>query len=174
MKIGTKSLLFGNHQFLVHPIFVALSWWFLFGFPRDIRLWIAFLVHDWGYWGKLTMDGADGDNHPELGARIMARLFGKSWGDFAGGHSRSYASKNQIPISPLCIADKFAMFLTPAWCIFPWGMWTGEIQEYLANSRAGHKYSSQAPFVDDPVKWWGRVQANGYRIAKEYCDTRSN
>lgn len=34
MRIGTKSVLFGAHQFLIHPLFVAVAWWRLHGFRR--------------------------------------------------------------------------------------------------------------------------------------------
>jgi hypothetical protein len=75
MKIGTKSILFGAHQFLLHPVFVAWAWIKLYGFPWDPRVWIAFFVHDLGYWGKPNMDGVEGETHVELGARIMHFLF---------------------------------------------------------------------------------------------------
>lgn len=26
MRVGTKSILFGAHQFLLHPLFVAWAW----------------------------------------------------------------------------------------------------------------------------------------------------
>lgn len=71
MKIGTKSVLFGAHCFLLHPFFVAIAWTKLYGFPFDPRLWIAFFVHDLGYWGKPNMDGPEGEAHVELGAKIM-------------------------------------------------------------------------------------------------------
>ena len=67
MKVGTKSVLFGAHQFLIHPPFVALAWWKLYGFPFDPRLWVAFYVHDIGYLGKPNMDGSEGESHVELG-----------------------------------------------------------------------------------------------------------
>ncbi len=82
MKIGTKSVLFGAHQFLIHPWFVAAAWWKLYGFPFDPRLWVAFFVHDLGYLGKPNMDGEEGERHIELGARIMAlfdRQYTLSW-----------------------------------------------------------------------------------------------
>jgi len=75
MKIGTKSILYGAHQFLLHPVFVAWAWIKLYGFPWDPRIWIAFFVHDLGYWGKPNMDGVEGETHVELGARIMHFLF---------------------------------------------------------------------------------------------------
>ncbi len=31
MRMGTNSILFGAHQFLIHPWFVAWSWWQLYG-----------------------------------------------------------------------------------------------------------------------------------------------
>ncbi|MFA5355267.1 MAG: hypothetical protein WC302_00815 [Candidatus Paceibacterota bacterium] len=78
MKIGTKSLLFGAHQFFIHPLLVALAWWKLYGFPWDPRLWFAFFLHDIGYWGKADMDGKEGSEHMILGAKIMSRLFDHS------------------------------------------------------------------------------------------------
>lgn len=78
MKIGTKSILFGVHQFILHPIFVSIAWWKLYGFPFDLRLWVAFFVHDLGYWGKPNMDGKEGEKHVELGARIMGWLFDRN------------------------------------------------------------------------------------------------
>lgn len=34
MRIGTKSVLFGVHQFLLHPLLLALGWWMAYGFRR--------------------------------------------------------------------------------------------------------------------------------------------
>ncbi len=31
VKVGTRSLLFGAHQFAIHPWFVAAAWWRLYG-----------------------------------------------------------------------------------------------------------------------------------------------
>jgi len=60
MKLGTRSVLFGAHQFFVHPFFVFIAWWKLFGFPYDPRLWLAFILHDMGYVGLPNMDGKEG------------------------------------------------------------------------------------------------------------------
>lgn len=89
MKIGTKSVLFGAHCFFLHPFFVAYAWWKLYGFRsvesvrdtgqyslKDPWLWVAFLVHDLGYWGKPNMDGQEGEQHPWFGARFMYGLQG--------------------------------------------------------------------------------------------------
>jgi hypothetical protein len=75
MKLGTKSLLFGAHAFWLHPWFVAWAWWKLYGFPWDPRLWVAFIIHDWGYWGLDKMDDSKGEYHPLWAARVMHRLF---------------------------------------------------------------------------------------------------
>jgi len=75
VSIGTRSLLFGVHQFAIHPIIVFIAWWKLYGFPFDPRLWVCFVVHDWGYWGKQDMDGPVGEAHPTVGARIAGFLF---------------------------------------------------------------------------------------------------
>jgi len=78
MKVGTKSVLFGAHCFLWHPLFVAIAWIKLYGWPWDPRIWIAFFVHDLGYWGKPNMDGPEGELHVEFGARVMHWLFDRS------------------------------------------------------------------------------------------------
>ena len=102
MKIGTKSLLFGAHQFVLHPLFLALAWWKLYGFP------------------------------PEPGGRIMARLFGQEWGDFTRLHSRYYAKREGREPSPLCAADKLVLLVTPRWIYLPSVVATGEAAEYRA------------------------------------------
>ena len=61
---GTRNLLFGEHQIIIHSLFVARAWWRLFGFPKDLRLWACFFLHDIGYWGKDDIDGEDGRTHP--------------------------------------------------------------------------------------------------------------
>lgn len=160
MRVGTKSVLFGAHCFFIHPWFVALAWWKLYGFPWDPRLWVAFFIHDLGYWGKPEMDGKEGERHPEWGAMMMFRLFDRTpqprpgeaftmapgasflywkgqgvvlgqWGNFALYHSRFYAKKFGARPSHLCIADKLAIALTPWWLYLPMVIATGEIREYV-------------------------------------------
>ena len=135
MKIGTKSVLFGAHQFMLHPWFVAAAWWRLYGFPFDPRLWLAFFVHDLGYIGKPNMDGVEGEQHPKLGGRVMSALFGEQWGVFTMTHSRYYAKTLGLQPSRLCVADKLAIALTPAWLYLPMVRATGEIREYMAHAK---------------------------------------
>jgi len=134
MKIGTRSILFGAHQFLLHPVLLAVAWRKLYGFPLDPRLWVAFFVHDLGYFGCSNMDGPEGEKHVEFGARLMRSLFGNSWGEFCGGHSRYYALARGLAISRLCVADKLAFVLTPDWLYLTMTKATGEIFEYIKRS----------------------------------------
>lgn len=130
MRIGTRSLLFGFHQPLIHTWFVAAAWTQLYGFPWDFRLWCAFVVHDLGYWGKPNMDGPEGETHPEFGAKAMS-IFGPGWRDFTLLHSRFYAERVGRPVSRLCMADKLAICLTPRWLWKLLISLSGERQEYL-------------------------------------------
>jgi len=159
MKIGTKSVLFGAHQFMIHPWFVALAWWKLYGFPWDPRLWVAFFVHDIGYLGCPNMDGPEGEWHVAMGAQIMGALFDNdhlmtpwyckpctwifnlilgpckyrsTWYCFSFYHSRFIAKKYGLPVSKLCIADKLSFCYTPRWIYLPMVNWSGEIHEYMS------------------------------------------
>lgn len=145
MKTGTKSVLFGVHCFFIHPWFVALGWWKLYGFPFDPRLWVAFFVHDLGYIGKRAMDDPEGERHPELGAWIMLRLFGAEWHDLCLYHSRFYAKMYQRPPSRLCFADKLVPSLEPWWLYLPRAWASGELWEYLsrAGGKDGKKYAGE-------------------------------
>lgn len=162
MRIGTKSVLYGAHCFLIHPWFVMFAWWKIYGFPTDIRLWIAFFVHDLGYLGKPNMDGPEGETHVKLGADIMHLFDGwyrcfniwddgtsgykwfrkTKWRDFSLYHSRFYAKKDGAQLSALCVADKLAICLEPAWLYLPRVRWTGEIHEYM-NMAVRRKYDGE-------------------------------
>jgi hypothetical protein len=157
MKVGTKSLLFGAHQFLLHPLFLALAWLRLYGVP-PLRDWLpltcSFIVHDWGYWGLISMDDERGQRHPELGGRIMARLFGQEWGDFTRLHSRYYAKLEKREPSPLCAADKLVLLVTPRWIYLPAVKATGEIEEYLKLYADFHGYEPAS--IDE---WYDGLRA---------------
>lgn len=187
MKIGTRSLLFGYHTFWLHPWFVALGWWKAYGFPLDPRLWVAFFVHDLGYWGKPNMDGPEGDTHPELGGRIMFSLFdwGKEytwyepkfhsteglgyWYWFTKYHSRHLAKKDGVQYSPLCVADKLALTLYPRWLFWLLVSLTGEAEEYKT-----HPVSPGAPFPKTTMEWVAGVQSSMKRWAAEYRDLKED
>lgn len=152
MKIGTRSVLFGAHCLFIHPWFVALAWWKLYGFPSDPRLWVAFFVHDLGYWGKPNMDGEEGEAHVYWGATFMSRWFDctpwsrglavwlerqfgeppgcRSWWAFCVYHSRFIAKQYNRPHSQLCVADKLAVCIEPWWFYLPRVWLSGELAEY--------------------------------------------
>lgn len=140
MKVGTKSILFGSHQFVLHPLLIAIAWWKLYGAPCDPRLWVAFVVHDLGYWGKPNMDGPEGSTHVLLGGRIMKRFFGEYWEWFTVCHSRYWAYSKMRPFSRLAIADKHAIVITPAWLFMPLARASGELYEYMCLGQQGGKY----------------------------------
>ena len=86
MKVGTKSVIGGAHCFLLHPFFVAWGWARLFGFPRDVRLWFAFLSTTSDTLSAADMDGPSGEERPTwsaasglalrtgMGGRMLATL----------------------------------------------------------------------------------------------------
>lgn len=184
MKIGTKSILFGAHAFYLHWLFVAVAWWKLYGFPWDPRLWVAFFVHDLGYFGKPNMDGAEGERHVEWGARIMWKLFDwpgrkQFWHDFCLYHSRFYAKRDGKSFSRLCVADKLSIVLTPAWIYIPMTRLSGEIHEYMkladARTKAGEpKYASMNIYSDDVKQWYANIQEYLQRWVEEHKDGRED
>lgn len=149
MKMGTRSLLFGAHQFLLHPLCVAYCWWRLYGFPWDPRLWVAFLVHDWGYFGCSDMDGEEGQWHPITGSVIMYSLFGEEWGNFALLHSRTVAKMLKSEPSRLCNADKMASVVLPASLYVFMVRFTGEVREY----RSASKHIEETGHTDQTTTW---------------------
>lgn len=184
MKIGTKSVIFGAHCFALHPWFVALAWWKLFGFPWDPRLWVAFFVHDLGYFGKPNMDGPEGETHVELGAKIMSFLFDWNdfhnwrilpdgtaigpWGQFSLFHSRYYAKLNGKSVSKLCFADKLSFCLTPAWLYLPMVNWTGEIHEYLDRAKTADSDHWKAVTSGDQKLWHSQLVSYMKRWVNEH------
>jgi hypothetical protein len=185
MTVGTKSVLYGAHCFFLHPWFVAAAWWKLYGFPWDPRPWVAFFVHDLGYFGKPNMDGPEGERHVEWGARVMTRLFDRlrndgrpingepqdlsqwlvlesglwlgPWGRFSLFHSRFYVKKfpGARP-SRLCVADKLSICITPRWLYLPMVNWTGEIREYMKLAGAG-KYETMNIPTSSQIEWFDSV-----------------
>lgn len=156
MKVGTRSLLFGVHQFLWHPITVARAWRKRYGKWPSFYEAAAIVVHDWGYWGSSNMDGEEGKRHPERGARAIYRFV--SWCEALRGrdsfraatvikatnyfrlvlcHSRSMAQIVNLSPSALCDPDKDSILFDPLWFYYLRGMLSGEIREYRINAIRG-------------------------------------
>lgn len=175
MNVGTKSLLFGAHQVFIHPWFIALGWWRLYGFPFDPRLWLCFIIHDWGYWGKPNMDGKEGETHVEWAAQFMRRYFGPDWGKVCLYHSRFYCERDAAAPSRLCYADKLAIVYEPWWLYLPRAWLSGEIHEYrkITREREG-KYSDMEVSGDGPFRqWYGKLCAYLKRwVYEQPCNDR--
>ena len=181
MRVGTKSVLFGAHCFFIHPFFVAAGWWRTRSFPWDVRLWAAFFVHDLGYLGCPNVEGPEGEEHVQLGARIMGLLFGRSWADFTLRHSRYWAKKHGVSVSEICYADKLAFVLTPGWLYLPMVRATGELAEYMAKSRdrqagcAAFNETERAQLESgDPVIWLRGLQGYTRRWVAEHRNGRAD
>lgn len=189
MRIGTKSLLFGAHAFWWHPIFVALAWYKLYGWHRvtyrtqfgptvitnlrDWRLWAAFIVHDWGYWGSPDMDGKHGERHPLRGGMIMDYLtnWHHGWYKFMIAHSRALAHKYRLPPSPLAAADKLSLALEPWQFYLLRTRLTGEIREYQSTPRHGEGYIGVEigdRAWEQDKQWWLNVRAH----LKQWAETQ--
>ena len=185
MKIGTKSLLFGVHCVVIHPLWVALAWYKLYGFPWDFRLWVAFIVHDWGYWGCSEMDGPNGgDMHPRLGAEIMHKLFDKmlhysdsqscyrlqsnEWYYFCMCHSRFLSKQLCRQPSKLCMADKLSLGLEPWWLYLPRAWASGELKEYMKSAEPEGKHGHMNLRLVSAKEWYKAVQEYLIKYVEEH------
>lgn len=153
VSTGTKSLLFGVHQFLWHPIMVLRAWILLYGLPNFQEM-VCIFVHDWGYAGKKSMDGEDGVLHPELGARIAGRLFGRKYEALVLGHSRTYCRLHGITVSKLSHADKLSIIYEPRWFYILRARASGELTEYRDESAK----SGFVPISDSHQEWLNKLK----------------
>jgi hypothetical protein len=158
MRLGTRSVLFGAHAFWLHPWVLAVAWWRLYGFPWHPLLWLSFFVHDLGYVGKVSMDDADGENHPYWGAFVLGAFGGIRWFEFVLYHSRYLAKQHGKQYSRLCVADKLAIAIVPTWIYLPMVKLTGEVWEYM---HAG-KHVVEAGQHDTPETWFAVTR--GYML----------
>ena len=159
MKLGTKSLLWGAHAFFLHPLQVGWGWRYLWGFPWDARLWIAFIFHDVGYIQRDQMDGKGSEEHVTLGAEIVRSICGPAYADECYRHSREWCRRRGQPVSRLCLADKMAFVLAPWWLYLPMTRLTGELDEYMSRSRedqgrSGYTEKERALIFDGGRRKW--------------------
>ena len=105
------------------------------------------------------MDGFEGEQHVVLGGRIMGWIFGPEWRDFTLCHSRHWAKRVGKRYSKLCLADKLAFVLTPAWLYLPMARMSGELWEYMrvaATRQPGERFSEPELILlhsSDPRVW---------------------
>lgn len=169
LKRGTKSILFGVHQFIWHPFTVWRAFRYLYGRNPGLSGAICIFAHDLGYWGKNTMDGPDGRTHPEGGARIARRLVywaarlrgkGKQHArqlatqafDYCLFHSTHYAQLKNREVSPLYLPDKVCVLFDPPWFYLLRARLSGELKEYVDNDNrkrlAGQKENTSREWLD--------------------------
>ena len=183
MRRGTKSLLFGCHQVLLHPWYVLRGWGHVYGWgwkngPWRWHLLLAMVIHDWGYWGCREMDGEDGMRHPERIANWVAgkpammvprfyllrhRLY-----KAVLLHSRWYAREVGEKPHRLCWADKAAAALMPSWLWAILAHLSGEGYEYMDLLRyeihgdgEQHTIRNLIGFHGRLRKWFGEQVLNG-------------
>lgn len=162
MQVGTKSVLFGVHQFLLHPIFVAVAWWIIYREVPRLHEWAAIITHDLGYWGAPDMDGPAGEAHPERMATRWRRFgeFGERVAIEILGHSRSHARKHNLPLSRLCRPDKLSTALYPRWLYLLLANLSGEIHEYMALCKGDGKYTDTPKVAKTQMQWLIETQAH--------------
>jgi hypothetical protein len=153
MTVGTKSVLFGVHHWLIHPILVLVAWRRLYGWP-SWQIVVCAFVHDLGYLGKPNMDGPEGERHPEMGARIAKAICGPKYADLVLLHSRHYARDCGLDPSALCWADKASHLYETWWSYLPRAMASGELHEYRRNADR----ASLVPRSYSHRQWWSVIQ----------------
>jgi hypothetical protein len=176
MKTGTKSVLIGAHQIIIHTITVFLAWCELYGFP-NWKEFICILLHDIGYVGLSNIDGWEGVRHPDYSAAFIAGLFGEQIQKTESGsepyiftgtysqlvlyHSRNAAARFNATPSKLCWADKLSVKYDPWWLYLPRVIISGEIEEFreLANQ------FGEIPLSKTNREWYRWAQARMIRKA---------
>jgi hypothetical protein len=129
LKVGTKSILFGVHQFIWHPITVLIAWRKLYGQP-NWKEFICIIIHDWGYWFCPNMDGPEGELHPIFAALLAHKWFGYQYHALCLYHSRHFARRFNAEPSKLCWADKLSILYDPEWFYLLRARVSGELKEY--------------------------------------------
>lgn len=169
MKVGTKSLLFGCHQFFLHPLIVGYCYLKLYGWTWNPLIWISIIIHDWGYWGRDNMDG----DEPETGGRwhpywAFYTLF--NWACYEAAYFCLYHSRYMVEnsnvfrlknykiiISRLGVADKLAIVYTPLWLYN-----ADELQEYTIEEM------KQSKTKEENFAWRVLSLRTGKEIAKAW------
>lgn len=138
MNVGTKSIMFGVHQFVWHPVTVFAAFCRV---HRRLPSWwetVGIVCHDLGYWGCEDMDGPSGADHPRAGAAIAAKICGLFSAErsfdvyfFCLYHSSNFARARGAWPSALYLPDKVSILFDPAWFYLLRARLSGEIEEYV-------------------------------------------
>ena len=154
MTLGTKSLLFGVHQFILHPLLVTIAWIKLYKSFPNWRELICIFIHDWGYWGVDDVKGEKGDKHPEYGAQIAYWMFGPEWYYFILGHSSFYMARSGVERSKLFGPDKYWHCMVPLWFYKMLSVPTGEFKYYRNMTHARQVVDTKG----SDALWWKTLQ----------------
>ncbi len=160
MTLGTKSLLFGVHQFIIHPVLVTIAWVKIYKEFPNWRELVCIFIHDWGYWGVDDLKAETGDKHPELGARIAFKYLGLEWADFILGHSSFYIARSSgcngtdARESKLFAPDKYWHCIIPLWFYKLLAVPSGEFKYYRDLSCARQVANQQ----ETDIEWWEKLQ----------------
>jgi hypothetical protein len=168
MKQGTKSVLFGVHQFIWHPITVYLAWVDIYRKLPSFWETVAIVVHDWGYWGKAKMDDAEGEMHPVFGAKLIRAMRFFFFGSheqanniafLVAFHSRYLAARFGVEPSKLCWPDKLCMKYDPSWFYLLRARLSGELAEYRLNA------VQHIPLSESNRSWFKWIRAKCILVA---------
>jgi predicted HD phosphohydrolase len=112
MTEGTKSYLFGCHQFLIHPLCVLFAWVKIYRRCPEPWQVVCIFLHDIGHIGKQYLSNyEDKKNHWFLGAQIAGMLFGAKGILFVAGHTK----QSRYSRSALFLPDKVSWLIAPRW-----------------------------------------------------------
>lgn len=161
LPVGTRSVLWGVHQFLWHPVTAYRAWVALYGRPTWREL-VCIIIHDWGYWGCPNMDGPEGTAHPELGARLAGWMFGQEYADLVLLHSRHYAKQAGLEPSSMCWSDKLSILYDPPWFYMLRARLSGEIKEY----RQMAAKAGTVPLTASDWEWFWFVRDSLLKLAQ--------
>lgn len=162
MKIGTKTLLFGCHQFLIHPWYVYRAWKKIYKVRPDFWETVCIVIHDWGYWGCSDIDGPEGEEHP---SRIVHMIYWITLDKYINHifnvnkyavddkivplclyHSHTMADKMERGVSKLYWADKLGTVSMPPRLWVWFGKLTGEMGEYTTNPKYQREECGTDPY----------------------------
>jgi hypothetical protein len=161
LPVGTKSLLFGVHQFIFHPITVTFAWRELYHEWPSLGMLCAIAIHDWGYWGSPNMDGPEGELHSERSAKIAREWLGSFYELQVLYHSRHYARAHNSEPSKLCWADKYSIKFDPWWLYLPRAWLSGELAEYRAlHGSMGEDFKTHR-------EWYAWASERAIRMGKQ-------
>ena len=144
MTEGTRSYLFGCHQFLIHPLVVILAWKKLYKhYPKPWEI-VCIFLHDIGHIGKdYLTDYEQKKKHWKLGANIAHSLFGVSGFYLVAGHD----TNSGVPRSNLFWADKYSWLIAPRWWLrsnVPVEKFTHSVDHFLAEVKKN--WENDCPF----------------------------